>query len=127
MSDEVQHNDGGFPLAKPNYSARSLISPGSITLSISLRRAQQMRFSVVGPALSQRVSFFLLRRAGVVPLQAAPLSRRGTASDLSGLPGFFLLLPLGTHKGPCREGGLLRCAPPLKPPLTDLQSKLRPQ
>ena len=82
---------------------------------ISLCRAQQC-VSALLARLSLAEGFFSsFFPAGVVPLQAL-LSRRGTASDLSGLPG-FLSLPLGSHKGPCREGGILRCAPSLVAPL----------
>ena len=106
----VQHNDGGFPLVKPNYSARNLISPRSITLSLSLCAAANTCVSAWLARLSRRGILFFLFFRGVVPIRAL-LSRRGTASDLSGLPGSGLVFPLGPHKGPCREGGLLRCVP----------------
>eukprot|EP00964_Phaeocystis_antarctica_P143881 scaffold109526_cov48-Phaeocystis_antarctica.AAC.1 len=58
MGDEVQHNDGGFPLVKPNYSARSLYLRG-VSRSLSLCAAANTCVSAWLARLSRRGILFL--------------------------------------------------------------------
>ena len=67
----------GFPSSETQLFGWELSSPRSISLYLSHRRTQPMRFCVVGPALSPRGLFSSLFFHGVVPVRAL-LFRTGT-------------------------------------------------